>query len=308
VRRLLVLLVLPVLVLTGCGGDGGETSAGSLEDITVEGGTGQAPRVEFEDGFSVQQTQVETLVQGDGAKVAAGDTVNVHYVGLNGRSGQQFESSWERGEPAEFTLGQGLIAGFEKALVGQQVGDRVLVAIPPKDGYGSQGNPQIDARGTDTLIFVIDIEGKALTQAQGQALQPPATVPHLATDGQGLPTEFHARPQTPPAPEQVEVYPVIKGEGPPIENGQTVRMHLLGQVYPDGETFLSSYGQGSPGSVPVGQGQPLPCFDDLVGQPAGSRVILICPPDSAFGPEGNPQAGISGDDALIFAVDLLDAQ
>jgi peptidylprolyl isomerase len=303
VRRLLALLVLPLL-LTACGG---EDSGGSgVDDISVEGSTSSAPAVQFEDGFSVQNTQVRILDPGDGPKVAPDDTVVVHYVGLNGRTGDQFESSWERGEPAEFGLGQGLIAGFEKALVGHRVGERVLVAIPPKDGYGAQGNPQIDARGTDTLIFVIDIQDVLATQAEGDAVQPPATVPHLATDPQGVPIEFHETPQTAPAPEQSEAYTVIEGEGAPVEAGQSVTLNYLGQVYPDGKIFDSSFGRSSV-TFALGQGQPLPCFDELVGQTVGSRAILICPAAEGFGPQGNPQAGIKGTDTLIFAVDLLQA-
>ncbi len=69
---------------------------------------------------------------------------------------------------------------------------------------------------------------------------------------------------------------------------------------------MNTYPQG-PQSLPLGQGQPLPCFDELVGQKVGSRVILVCPPNSAFGPQGNPQAGVKATDSLIFAVDLLSA-
>jgi peptidylprolyl isomerase len=302
-RRLLAVLVVPLLFLVACGGDG---SGSGLSDITVQGGTGSAPQVEFADGFSVENTHVRTLVEGDGPKVGPTDTITLQYVGLNGRSGQQFDSSWSSGQPAEFTLGQGLIPGFEQALIGHRVGERVLVAIPPKDGYGARGNPQIDARGTDTLIFVIDILGITPTEATGSPVSVPPDLPHLITDAQGLPQQFHAIKETAPAPKQVEVHPVLQGSGEPITAGQTVSVSFLGEVYPAGSTFVDTYGQ-PPTSLPIGQGQPVPCFDELVGQKLGSRVILICPPDSAFGPQGNPQAGIKGTDTLIFAIDLLSA-
>jgi peptidylprolyl isomerase len=182
----------------------------------------------------------------------------------------------------------------------------VVAAIPPKEGYGAQGNPQAGIQGQDTLVFVIDIRDTASSTAQGQAVEPPPGLPHLATDSQGLPAEFHDTGQTAPAPSQPVAYPVIRGSGAPVEAGQTVTLHFLGQVYPGGQTFVRTYGQSST-ALPIGQGQPLPCFDELVGQPVGSRVILLCPPDSAFGPQGNPQAGIKGTDTLIFAVDLLSA-
>jgi peptidylprolyl isomerase len=306
VRRLPALLVLALLVLTGCGGDQQAASGPGLDGVTVTGGTDSKPQVQIDNGYSVDNMQVQTLVKGDGAKVGGQDVVTVDYVGINGRNGQEFDSSWKSGQPATFSLGPGMISGFNKALTGQTVGSRVVAAIPPEDGYGSQGNPQAGIKGQDTLVFVIDIRGSSPSKATGEAVEPPAGLPHLATDSQGLPAQFHATGQTAPAPEQVKAYTVIEGGGAPVEAGQTVTLNFLGQVYPDGQTFVRSYGQ-SPTSLPIGQGQPLPCFDELVGQPVGSRVILLCPPDAAFGPQGNPQAGIKGTDTLIFAVDLLNA-
>ncbi len=310
-RRLLAaLVVFPLLFLAACGGGGSGSSGSSgeqaLPGVTVQGDTKSKPKVQVDNGYSVDNMQVKTLVKGDGEKVGGTDTVTVDYVGINGRNGQEFDSSWKTGQPATFSLGPGMITGFNKALTGQTVGSRVVAAIPPEDGYGTQGNPQAGIKGTDTLVFVIDIRGVTPSEAQGKPVTPPADFPHLLTDPQGLPGQFHAVKTTMPAPKQVVVQPVIQGTGDPIKSGQTVAMKLLGQIYPAGKTLVNTY-TSSPQSVPIGQGQPLPCFDQLVGQNVGSRVILICPPDSAFGPKGNPQAGVKGTDTLIFAVDLLSA-
>jgi peptidylprolyl isomerase len=304
VRRLRVLFVLPLLFLAACGS--GQSSAEALPGVTVQGDTQSKPKVEFETGYSVDNTQVETVVKGDGARVGPTDTVTVDYVGINGRTGKEFDSSWKTGQPATFPLGPGMIGGFNKALAGQTVGSRVVAAIPPEDGYGAQGNPQAGIKGTDTLVFVIDIREVTPSEATGEPVPVPPDLPHLITDKEGLPAQFHAVKGTAPAPEQVEVHPVLQGDGEAIKPGQTVTMNFLGEVYPAGSAFAKTYGQ-SPQPFPIGQGQPLPCFDELVGQKLGSRVILICPPDSAFGPQGNPQAGIKGTDTLIFAIDLLSA-
>jgi peptidylprolyl isomerase len=304
VRRLLARSLLPLLFLTACGG-GGSSSAEGLDGVTVQGSTDSKPKVQLEDGYSVDTTRVDTLVKGDGPKVGAQDTVTVDYVGINGRTGQEFDSSWKNGQPATFSLGPGMISGFNKALTGQTVGSRVVAAMPPEDAY-PQGNPQAGIKSTDSLVFVIDIRGAFPSQAEGRSVTPPADFPHLLTDPQGLPGQFHSVKTTAPAPEQVVVQPVIQGTGAPIKAGEDVTMTFLGQIYPAGQTLVNTYTQG-PQTLPIGQGQPLPCFDELVGQSLGSRVILICPPDSAFGPQGNPQANIKGTDTLIFAVDLLDA-
>jgi peptidylprolyl isomerase len=205
VRRLLVLSLVPLLFLAACGG-GGSGSAQALEGVTVQGGTDSKPKVQVEDGYSVDNMQVETLVKGDGEKVGGTDTVTVDYVGVNGRNGQEFDSSWKTGQPATFSLGPGMISGFNKALTGQTVGSRVVAAIPPEDGYGTQGNPQAGIRGTDTLVFVVDIRGVVPSEAQGRPVTPPADLPHLLTDPQGLPGQFHAVKTTAPAPKQVVVH------------------------------------------------------------------------------------------------------
>jgi peptidylprolyl isomerase len=94
--------------------------------------------------------------------VAAGQTVVVQYVGAIWRNGYQFDSSWKRKQPFGFTIGASpsqVIAGWDKGLVGQTVGSRVMLVIPPADGYGKTGSPQAHIKGTDTLVFAVDILG-----------------------------------------------------------------------------------------------------------------------------------------------------
>lgn len=101
---------------------------------------------------------VQPLVKGTGAVVEAGQTVTVQYTGIKWPDGAVFDSSWERGTPVDFPVGNGgVIAGFEEGLIGQTVGSRVLLVIPPDKGYGPQGNAQAGISGTDTLVFVVDI-------------------------------------------------------------------------------------------------------------------------------------------------------
>lgn len=107
------------------------------------------------------ETTVETLKQGDGPTVGAGDFVVVQYRGVTWADGKEFDSSWSRGAPTQFQTTQ-VVPGFKKALEGQKVGSQVLVVIPPKDGYGDADQKSIPANST--LVFVIDI--LATTSAQ----------------------------------------------------------------------------------------------------------------------------------------------
>ena len=105
-----------------------------------------------------EATAVEVLIQGAGKAIADGDKVVLHYSGYTWADGSKFDSSWDKGTPANFTIAKGsLISGFVEALVGQKVGSQIVAVIPPSLGYGSQAQGTIPANST--LVFVIDILG-----------------------------------------------------------------------------------------------------------------------------------------------------
>ncbi|WP_439028769.1 FKBP-type peptidyl-prolyl cis-trans isomerase [Gordonia terrae] len=115
----------------------------------------EAPKITIETPLSVTETQVKTLVEGDGAVVPETASVSVCYVGVNGRTGETFDSAYESGTPVDFPL-DGVIPGFSKAIAGQKVGSKVGVAMTSADGYAS-GNPQAGIEVGDTLVFEISI-------------------------------------------------------------------------------------------------------------------------------------------------------
>lgn len=102
------------------------------------------------------ETRIAQLKKGSGETVLPGDNVTVQYKGVLWRNGQMFDSSWSRGETATFRTTQ-VVKGFQKALEGQTVGSQVIAIVPPADGYGSAGQGEI--KGTDTMVFVVDILG-----------------------------------------------------------------------------------------------------------------------------------------------------
>ena len=105
---------------------------------------------------------VQPLIQGSGPVVQAGQTLDVHYTGAIWNSGRVFDSSWSRGASAQFPIGVSqVIAGWDEALVGQTVGSQILLLVPPDKGYGAEGQSQAGIKGTDTLVFVVDILGAA---------------------------------------------------------------------------------------------------------------------------------------------------
>lgn len=136
------------------------TLRGTTGSVAVTGSTATAaPVVTVTAPFSVTETQVHTLQPGDGPVVASTATVTVCYMGVNGRDGSVFDSSYERGEPVDFPL-NGVVPGFQKAIAGQKVGSTVAVAMASADGY-PDGEPRAGIAPGDSLVFAIKILGAA---------------------------------------------------------------------------------------------------------------------------------------------------
>ncbi|HEU4946575.1 MAG TPA: FKBP-type peptidyl-prolyl cis-trans isomerase [Kribbella sp.] len=110
-------------------------------------------------------------------------------------------------------------------------------------------------------------------------------------------------------PDKSLVTEVVKeGDGPEVKKGELLTANYLGQIWRDGKVFDNSFDRGAPSSFPIGVGGVISGWDEgLVGKKLGSRVLLSIPSDKGYKEQGNPQAGIKGDDTLIFVVDLISA-
>ena len=117
------------------------------------------PEVDFPGGEPPADLQITDIQVGDGAEAKAGDNVQVHYVGVAYSTGEEFDSSYDRGDPLEFQLGAGrVIAGWDQGVQGMRVGGRRQLVIPPHLAYGDRGAGNVIAPG-ETLIFVCDLVG-----------------------------------------------------------------------------------------------------------------------------------------------------
>lgn len=111
----------------------------------------EKPEIEFHEGPAPSELVIRDIIVGDGAEAKPGGVVKVHYVGVNYETGEQFDASWDRGEPAEFPLGN-LIQAWKDGIPGMKVGGRRELVCPPHTAYGNQGR-----LAGQTLIFVIDL-------------------------------------------------------------------------------------------------------------------------------------------------------
>ena len=130
--------------------------ASQMPVVNVE--FGDRPTIEFSSETAPAGLKVVELLEGNGPMVRRGDTVTVNYHGVVWGKDTPFDSSFDRHQPASFGIGVGqVIKGWDQTVPGHNVGSRLVVSIPPEDGYGSRGVPQAVIGGEDTLVFVIDI-------------------------------------------------------------------------------------------------------------------------------------------------------
>ncbi|MCU1408202.1 MAG: peptidyl-prolyl cis-trans isomerase [Microbacteriaceae bacterium] len=114
------------------------------------------PELDFPEGPAPEELEITDIAVGDGAEATPGATVDVHYLGVEYDSGEEFDSSWNRGQSINFPLGS-LIAGWQAGIPGMKVGGRRKLVVPPHQAYGPAGSGH--RLSGKTLIFVIDLLG-----------------------------------------------------------------------------------------------------------------------------------------------------
>ncbi|GLZ16354.1 hypothetical protein Acsp04_65890 [Actinomadura sp. NBRC 104425] len=298
-----IVLVAPLVLAAGCSG-------GDDVEVTVRGRFGTRPEVSFPKGAPSAELAVKTLVEGDGEGEGArkGDLVVADYVGYRwSKDGNKLlANSYLAGVPGAFPTGR-LVPGLDKALLGVRAGDRVVAKIPPSEGYGDTGDTQHQVGPDDSLVYVLDVRGvygkTAHAQGRAQTLNDPK-LPRVSGGGQGQAPQVTV-PRV-AAPKKLQVRTLIQGQGPVVAKGRLLALQYVGVFWRNGQVFDSSWRSRRPYAVTIGTGQVMKGWDQaLVGQRVGSRLLLVVPPSLGYGKEGLAQAGIKGDDTLVFVVDLL---
>ena len=285
-RRTALVLLTALLAgsLAACGSDG--VSSGGSDLPTASGKYGDKPKITVaKDVDPSPKLESTVLVEGDGAVVKKGDLLVADYLGSTYAKGKVFDNSYDRKVPAAFPIGTGgVIGGWDKTLVGEKVGSRVLMTVPPKEGYGKDGNPDAGIKGKDTLVFVVDIIATYPKEGVASENTPVTDLP------EGLPTVSGESGEEPaitiPAgaapPKEPKVTVLAKGAGAAAERGKLAILEYAAVDW-TGEALGSSWAQG-PQGVPLGGPQATP-FDLLTGVPAGSRVLLTLPASTGEDPK-----------------------
>ncbi len=163
----LVLLTASGLGLAACGSSSSSPSTtastatpaviGTISAPSAPGTFGSQPTITVPPGSPPTQLESKDLIVGTGPAAKSGDSVTVQYVGVAYSTGKVFDASWTRSQPFQFTLGTGqVIPGWDKGVVGMQVGGRRELILPPSYGYGNV-SPGPGIAKNDTLIFIVDL-------------------------------------------------------------------------------------------------------------------------------------------------------
>jgi FKBP-type peptidyl-prolyl cis-trans isomerase len=313
-RRTAAALFVPLAaaaVLAGCGNS--SPAAAPAASVQVSGAFGKAPNVQIPAKKATSNLSVTTAIKGNGPALPAGDNIlgNFAVYLWSGTTHKLLDSTFA-GAP-QMLPAQLPLPGLTTALHGQKLGSRVLAVLPPKYGYGTQGNSAIGVTPSDTLVWVIDLikafnpkdsaVGTHVSNGGGQ-------LPKIAAGAAGAGPTINIPKNQPPS--KLVVKTLIKGSGQPLTAGQNVVANYVGTIWRTGKVFNTTWPSATtPASTPFTftLGQLIPGFNKgLVGVPVGSRVMLVIPPADGYGKKGNPQAGIKGTDTLVFVIDVLDAE
>ncbi len=303
-RALAALLAAGALALAGCGSS---SSNGSSPDATstatapvtapgavtpvdwtkdvpeVSGSYGEKPTLTFPSDSPPTDLSRAVLHEGDGATVQKGELLAADYLGQIW-GGKVFDNSYDRGQPAAFGIGVGqVVPGWDNTLVGMKVGSRVLISLPPDQGYGAEGNANAGITGTDTLVFVVDIVGAFPPDKGGQADATPAG---SAPEGITVTGQLGAEPQVKvaagtPEPKKVVTTVLARGSGEKLPAGLAVLQYVAVDWK---DTPVESTWDSVPAGLALTPGDASNPFGSLLGVPVGSRVLLQLPLGSGGGP------------------------
>jgi peptidylprolyl isomerase len=299
-RRLLAVL------LVGCAALAGAGCAGSSQALPkVSGKPGTDPVISIPNGDPANRLVVRTLSEGHGRTVRSSDFVVFHVEGKVWAGNRSVVDSYTSRQPQGLPLSTSMPAW--KRLAGQRVGSRVMMVVPPRYGYGAQGNPQANIMGSDTLVFVFDVlravPSNAAANGRTVPYHPSAADPKVSWSSKGASiTVPRAKP-----PDRLGVTVLKQGNGQRVLNGQTVVVQYTGVVWRTGKVFDSTWQRKFPQAFVLGAGQVLAGWEQGIGgRQVGTRLLLVVPPLMAYGQQGRAPDVDSGD-TVVFVLDVVAA-
>ncbi|MFD3825631.1 FKBP-type peptidyl-prolyl cis-trans isomerase [Streptomyces sp. NPDC058625] len=279
---------------------------GPLPAITEGVKFGEKPTVAKGGGDPSKDLAVQTVIAGGGKAIAENDFVVAHYLGQVWSTAKVFDNSYDRKAPLAIQLAQGsIIDGWRYGLTGKKAGSRVQMAVPPTWGYGTQGNEQAGIKGTDTLVFVVDVQDtfNAKSSAEGsEVAQDDVDLPKVGTNTDGKAPSIEV-PDTKAPTKLVSSY-ILEGDGEEVGADNSVLVQYKGVLWDGGKEFDSTYERGQLTSFSLQQ-VVKGWAQGLTGKKVGSRVLIVIPPELGYGDTPPQGSDIKKDSTLVFSVDIL---
>ncbi|WP_067226574.1 FKBP-type peptidyl-prolyl cis-trans isomerase [Streptomyces sp. NBRC 109706] len=336
-HRVLAALAVPAFLLTAaCGSDSAdessaETSEEATEEVfeegaslaTVSGKPGEQPEIEIDEDASVPGgVSVEVLNEGDGPEIAEGAYLRMDVVATTVEQETELVNTWinAEGEPiepadngarpqviAQANVESSLPQAVTAPLVGQKVGSRVQVEGNVGDLLGPAVQQIPSLSEDDGVVWVFDIRGASdvdpAGSVEGEQAATEDGLPAVELTDAG-PEITIPEGEDPPAELREQL--LVEGDGPEVTDGQALVVQYTGVTWADGEVFDSSWERESASAFQIGTGSVVPGWDQgLVGKNVGDRVLLVLPPDMAYGDQEN--GGIPAGSTLVFVVDIIGA-
>lgn len=274
----LTAMLLTAVLLVACTEDPVKNEE-NVGEVTVSGAFGSVPVVTFDPPLPLRESDVETLIEGDGRELAEGEPILLSLAAYDGDDGALVEGRDVGVARTLMLTPEDVGEDLYPVLSGAAEGSRILVQQPVEE----DGEERM-------LVLVLDV---LYTQARGEAVAPRDGLPQVTLGADGAPTI--AVPDAEP-PAELVVAPLIRGEGQQIRPGQDVTVQYTGVEWESGEPYDSTW---EGGKVPqtVRLDETIDGLrDGLVDQPVGSQVLLVIPPGQAH-----------GTDTLVLVVDILAA-
>ena len=294
----LAALAAAALVLTGCAASSGTTS---VDDVTWEANDYGVPTLFFDVPATTETTEARSVKAGDGASIEEGNVITVDYTLTQGLDGTVLNSTYETGQQDNIPIDQAsLDPALYEVLIESAVGEEIIFATidqstPPDESAPETANPAVYMAITIVAVMV------PLEKAEGTAVTPEADLPVVTLDEDGKPSVEVGDAEM---PTDLMVQPLIEGDGDTLELGDSLVAHYSGWLW-DGEQFDSSWERGAPATFPFVQGGLIDGWTEgLAGHKVGSQILLVIPPELAYGAQGSGPA-VPPDSTLVFVVDLL---
>ncbi len=307
--RLAAIAAAAVLALAACSSDPAPVvpdvsptaglDAAALDGVTWGTDADGRPTLTWDGSIAVTSDGARLVKDGDGAALEEGQKVALDYVIYSGSDAMRLGSTYELGTPetVDFVKEQATPTLFS-ILQGTHVGAQVIFAT-----LDFSSDP--DENGVYPTILLATTVSDAYTvadRAQGTPVPPVEGLPKVTLDDTGKPTIDLTGVEK---PTELVSQLLIKGDGKPVADGQTLTVNYTGVLW-DGTQFDSSWDRGKPASFSFGPGKLIDGWTQgLAGVPVGSQVLLVVPPEFGYGDQDKD--GIPPGSTLVFVVDILAA-